>query len=249
MKIPRVFYMRLLQGALVIGLVLSVAGCFAPLGESSDGALAINASVPGEIFTQASQTFVARTYVANLDYEDLVRRFLAYEDFLDVNEELDTSGWQDYFDQLEEEKDDIDIDMALKAVIKFGGNPYVDVTISSTGVVGDTGSFTITGLPADRDYTVYMDVYRPGDEDDDDADNQAESELFTSGSTPWNEMFPNGDDPPNTGDPGVASSNTLAAAQTAFNNVLTEYTNTAKHPVISAFVEEGETATINLDLN
>jgi hypothetical protein len=249
MNKPRILPVRLAQAGLLLGLILVLAGCFAPLGQSSEGSLAINASLPGSIFTQATDSFVARVYVANLDYEDLVRRFMAYEDFLDENEDFVTPAWVDFYNTLEEEKEDIDIDMALKAVMSFGGNPYVDIAIDSTGS-GDSGSFTIAGLPAGRSYAVYMDVYLAGDEDDEDAPSQAESELFTSGTTPYDAMFPGSPDDPDDprDDPGIASSNSLIAAQAAFNNVLNEYTDTTAHPIVSAFVEEGETATINLTI-
>src|SRR6056297_1300750 len=96
MKKPHNAPTKLAQAGLLIGLVLVLAGCFAPLGQSSEGSLAINATLPGSIFTQATDSYVARVYVANLDYENLVRRFMAYQDFLDENEEFDTSAWQSY---------------------------------------------------------------------------------------------------------------------------------------------------------
>ncbi|MFP4432715.1 MAG: hypothetical protein ACLFPV_15805, partial [Spirochaetaceae bacterium] len=237
MKIPRIVPIRLAQAGLVLSLVLILAGCFAPLGRSSEGSLAINASLPGSIFTQATESYVARVYVANLDYEDLVRRFLAYQDFLDENPSPG-SAWESFYNELEEEKEDIDIDLALKAVMSFGGNPYVDIAITQSGALaeGDDGSFTIAGLPAGRSYTVYIDVYNAGDEDDEDEDNVAESRLFTDGN-PYDDMFVDSDD-------GIVGENTLAAAQTAFNNVFDDYTDTTAHPVVSTFVEEGETATI-----
>ncbi len=247
MKKTRIIPVRFAQVGLLLGLVLVLAGCFAPLGQSSEGSLAINASLPGSIFTQATNSYVARVYVANLDYEDLIRRFSAYQDFLDENDPPG-SAWVDFYNGLEEEKEDIDIDMALKAVMSFGGNPYVDIAISSPNdfgsVSGESGSFTIAGLPAGRSYAVYMDIYVAGQEDDEDASSVAESEFFTSGTTPYDAMFPTG----GTGDDGIPSSNTLAAAQTAFNNVLNEYTDTTTHPIVSAFVEEGKTATITLTL-
>ena len=240
MSKPRLVPVRLAQAGLVLGLILLLAGCFAPLGQSSEGSLAINASLPGSIFTQATQTYVARVYVVSLTYEDLIRRYAAYDDFLTENDPPG-SAWAAYYDELEEERDDLDIDLALKAAIDFGGNPYFDINVSAdVGGGSDSGSFTITGVPAGRDYTVFIDIYNPGDEDDEDADSAAYSELFTSATVPYDEVFPT------PGEVGIGAP--LSTAISAFQAVLAEYTNTTKHPVVSVSVEEGETATIDLEI-
>ena len=234
MKHTRMIGHKLFRLAILAGLIVVLAGCYATLGKEADGNLAVNAALPG-VDVQPGTTYVARIYISTLDYEDLVRQYLAYEDFLDENG--DASTWIGYYNDLETERDNIEIDLALKGVVKFGGKPYIDVEI----VVGaDPGSFTITGIPAGKEYTAYIQVFNQGDEDDEDADPVWDSELFSSSTTPYDDFFP----APGDVAPGASS----AAAQSAFETVLAGYRDTATYPVYSVAIEEGETSTLTLTL-
>ncbi len=227
----------ILRLAVLAGLILVLAGCYATLGKEADGNLAVNAKLPG-VDVQPGDTYVARVYIATLDYEDLVRQFLAYEDFLDENS-ADT--WSGYYNDLETERDNIEIDLALKGVVTFGGKPYVDVEI----VVGvDPGSFTITGIPAGKEYTGYIQVFNEGEQDDEDKDPKWDSELFSSSTTPYDAMFTGGSPP---GD--VLPTASSAEAEAAFETVLAAYRDTATYPVFSVAINEGETATLTLTLD
>ena len=239
----------ILRLAVLAGLILVLAGCYATLGKEADGNLAVNAKLPG-VDVQPGDTYVARVYIATLDYEDLVRQFLAYEDFLDEYKDI-VLNWSGYYNDLETERDNIEIDLALKGVVTFGGKPYVDVEIVKG--IDNAGSFTITGIPAGKEYTGYIQVFNSGDEDDEDEDPVWDSELFSSSTTPYRDMFDPDDDEngtPEIGDPGyVSSTATPAVAEAAFETVLAAYRDTATYPVFSVAINEGETASLTLTLD
>ncbi len=255
--------------ALLMALLLSA--CYAPLADSGEGSIAMSISLPGSIFAQetiepgTTQNFVARVYVGNLAYEDLIRRFVAYDDFIDENYYSDVL-WQaeldpeivgvleNYYTQVEATMDDLEEDVVLKAATMFGGKPYYDVVLSvqvdGEGNATGGGSFTLPGIPAGRSYVVFFDVYEVGDQDKDDADIVAYSRVWQSDPDPYEEMFEaNGsglvlDQVTGETDPEEA----LAAARAALQAVLSEYRNREKHPVSPVFVEAGKTVEIQLEV-
>ena len=118
---------RIRRGVLVLvaALVLTVlTACYAPLGVESTGGLAINVTLPGSIFAQSTQSYVARTLVVNRAYEQQLRRAIAIGMFIDENEKVvnkDLPGMRKLFDDLEDESEQLLIDLILRATVKFGG--------------------------------------------------------------------------------------------------------------------------------
>ncbi len=268
-RFSAVAHVTLVTLALLMALLLSA--CYAPLADSGEGSIAMSISLPGSIFAQetiepgTTQNFVARVYVGNLAYEDLIRRFVAYDDFIDENYYSDVL-WQaeldpeivgvleNYYTQVEATMDDLEEDVVLKAATMFGGKPYYDVVLSvqvdGEGNATGGGSFTLPGIPAGRSYVVFFDVYEVGDQDKDDAEIVAYSRVWQSDPDPYEEMFEaNGsglvlDQVTGETDPEEA----LAAARAALQAVLSEYRNREKHPVSPVFVEAGKTVEIQLEV-
>ncbi|TVR32928.1 MAG: hypothetical protein EA404_06255 [Spirochaetaceae bacterium] len=261
--------------AVTAAINLLLAGCYAPLADSGEGSIAMKVSLPGSILAQqSSESFVARIYVGNLAYEDLLRRFAAYDDFLEENyyyyvdnpsqmEELDSEVREQllnvlvpYYQQVEATMDDLEEDVILKAATMFGGNPYYDVTFSvrlEDGVAVGGGSFTLPGIPAGREYVVFFDVYEPGDQDRDDADMVAYSRVWRE-ADPYQELFRtgngNGDDRGGGGIVVLDGPNPpeVEDARAALAAVRAAYADKRAYPVVSVLVESGKTATIAVDV-
>ncbi len=241
--------------AVVCALTLSLSSCFSPLQGVNEGNLSVRVFFPDAIHTmETTESLVGRLYVINAAYEVLLRTVLAYEDFLDVfYYDVPIQEFNDYpillqaFLQLEAILDDLEEDLILKAPVMFGGKPYFDFVVNNPR---DGGSITPPGVPADRAYFVYLDMWHPGEQDQDDAEPVYESVA-------WDES-----------DPSVAleeywnadrlvrlsmlGGNDLTAFETAhslFTTFLADYRDTQGFPFIpAALVPRGGTASMTLQM-
>lgn len=236
-------------------LVLTVSACFSPLQGVEDGTLAVRLSFPDGIHTMENESLVGRLYVVNAAYEVLLRTVLAYEDFLDVfYYDIPIEQFADYpmllpvLLRLEEILDDLEEDLMLKAPVMFGGKPFYDFSVSNPTA---GGSVTPPGVPADRAYFVYLDMWYPGEQDKDDADPVFESVAWYE-RDPYEELL--------SGFAEIPSDQRLAtvwtdpleafnAARTLFNNLKAAYLDSDTYPFIPAtFVRRGRTATVQLQM-
>ncbi len=248
MKLIPKRYLRRASVALAAALLLTVlTACYAPLGVESTGGLAINMTLPGSIFAQSTQSYVARTLVVNRAYEQQLRRAIAIGMFIDENEDVvnkDVAGMRKLFDDLEDESEQLLIDLILRATVKFGGKYYFDIPITADiSVEGGTGEVLIPGIPAGREYIVYFEMYLPGQQDDEDSDPVAESRIWED--DPEDGLF-GGTNPGQLG-PG----STLAQANIALQAVLDAYSASNAPFVLGihspvVFVEEGRTSELSL---
>lgn len=286
----------LLTVPLLVALLLSA--CYAPLADSGEGTIAMTITLPGAIFAQetvdpepfSTQNFVARIYVGNMAYEDLIRRFVAYDDFLQENyydlfDRLEDEGFVaelsevvdlgvvqtallPYYQQVETIMDDLEERVILNAATKFGGYPYYDVALTvADGQV--TGSFTISGVPAGREYVVIIDVFEAGDQNDDDAEPVAYGEVWERKyheeeyESPDEILFPglNGETAETVFEDENGYVNLLLSteesepvsalrqdAAATLQRVLSDYRDREAHPVRSVFVQEGKTASIQIEI-
>ena len=248
-------FKRTLQKAIVVFVAAAVAiglsACYAPLGASGTGNLAVNVTVPGSIFTQSTQSYVARVLVVNQAYEQKLRRTIGIGMFVDENDNVNMSnpGVQKFFDDLEDEETEGVIDLILKATVKFGGKYFYDTLI--TADVASGGSFLLPGIPAGRSYLVYFELYEPGQQEDEDAPPIYESIVWDYDPEQW--LFQDGDRPGSLGPPDTMP--TLAEAQAALNLTLNGegdnpsrrgYLNVPLRPGVLVAVEEGKTATADI---
>ena len=250
--------------AATLAMSLLLAGCYAPLADSGEGSIAMQVSLPGSIFAQqSSESFVARIYVGNLTYEDLLRRFAAYDDFLEENYYYwaDSAGgipneetfWNvlvPYYQQVEATMDELEEDVILKAATMFGGNPYYDVEFSvqiEDGTAVGGGSFRLPGIPAGREYVVFFDVYAPGDQDKDDADLVAYSRVWRV-ADPYQELFRDGGSRGGAGIVELTGTTSVEEVRDALAAVRAAYGDKSAYPVVSVLVESGKTATIAVDV-
>ncbi|TVR07074.1 MAG: hypothetical protein EA403_00195 [Spirochaetaceae bacterium] len=241
--------------AVVLALIFALSSCFSPLQGVNEGNLAVRVSFPDGIHAMESESLVGRLYVINAAYEGLLRTVLAYEDFLDVfYYDVPISAFNDYpillqaFLRLEEFLDKREEELILKAPVMFGGKPYFDFNVNDPR---GGGSVTPPGVPADRAYFVYLDMWNPGEQDQDDADPVFESVAWDE-SDPYEDLLSEfGDASP--GDRlsmlGGTPLEIFNGAESLFNDVRAAYRDREAYPFISAaFVPRGGTAEITLQM-
>ncbi len=228
--------------------VFLLTACYAPLVAESAGELSVRlqGSLPG---MESGATYVARMYVVNAAYEDLLRRGAAYDDFLELNYySVEAAGLVPnaellaYYHKLElEYDDDLVPDLILKAPIKFGGRPYYQFTVSA-----GSGSLTLPGVPSNRSYLVFIEFFEPG-VDYDEADAVDETVLWRDGD-PYDTVL-GGTDPTESGYLVNPDDGTRADAIEKFEAVRALYRDREQLPFIDpVFVPSGRTAVAALQL-
>ena len=210
MKLIPKRYLRRASVALAAALLLTVlTACYAPLGVESTGGLAINMTLPGSIFAQSTDSYIARVIVFNQAYERQLRRAIAIGMFVDEN---DSGSFlpevQSFLDSLEDEAEDLLADLLLRAPVRFGGKYYIDIPIN---LGSGSGELVLPGIPAGRSYIIYARLFPSGMSFDEDDEPKYENVVWDEDVDDW--LF----------DPGpgtLTASSNRAAAEAAFNTVL-----------------------------
>ena len=132
----------------VVALTLILGSCFAPVSTSEQG---INLDISmGSRGLPEGDTVVLAGLLINSGFEETLKDVTQLMVALDSGEL--TAGEEA---QMEERLEEILLTVALGGTMKFSGNPYFAIEVDYDDV-SDTADFAVNGIPADKDYFLYM---------------------------------------------------------------------------------------------
>lgn len=148
---------RAALSALIAGLVVMMVlgSCFAPISQSEQG-FSIDVAMQSRGLP-AGDTVVLAGLLINSGFEE------ALKGVTQLTVALDSDPGPLIEAEIEDKLEDILLNVALGGTMKFSGNPYfaVEVDYDSDSQEAD---FTVTGVPANRDYFLYMGGFNTIDE-------------------------------------------------------------------------------------
>lgn len=130
-------------------LIILLAGSCYQMNEMTSGDLALNATLPAaaRAFGDTDEVWVVGL-VVDSSYEDkLIEMMRLYDknDYTDI-------------DSFEDDADEILEDMLQKGAVRFdGGRFFFQFKMTYDG--SDTGDFLISGIPADKKYFLYLQIF------------------------------------------------------------------------------------------
>ena len=147
----RICIRRTLLPALITGaVILMVLGsCYAPTSQSEQGfSMDVTMESKGPPGPEVD-TVVLAGLLINSGFEK------ALKDVTQLTVALDSDPSAEVEAEIEDKLEEILIDVALGGTMKFSGNPYfaIEVDYDSDKKEAD---FTVTGVPANKDYFLYM---------------------------------------------------------------------------------------------
>ena len=159
--------------AVFILLIILLAGSCYQMNETSSGDLALNATLPAaaKLFGDTDEVWVVGLVVDSAYEDKLIEMMRLYDknDYTDI-------------DSFEDDADEILEDMLQKGAVRFdGGRFFFQFKMTSDG--SDTGDFLISGIPADKKYFLYLQIFDNeitsiDDMEDQDADVYMEMHYF-----------------------------------------------------------------------
>ncbi len=133
---------RIIQLILIIFTLFILAGCY-QLNEPVNGDLSLNVTAPAKAAADGTGWVVC--LVIDAAFED---QFIEMQNLYDKD---DFSGDGSY----EDEADEILEDMLTKGALRFdGGRFFYQFKTDTSGAT--SGDFMIPGIPADKDYFLYV---------------------------------------------------------------------------------------------
>jgi len=155
----RICIRRTLLPALITGaVILMVLGsCYAPTSQSEQGfSMDVTMESKGPPGPEVD-TVVLAGLLINSGFEK------ALKDVTQLTVALDSDPSADVEAEIEDKLEEILIDVALGGTMKFSGNPYFAIEVDYDSV-SQEADFTVTGVPANKDYFLYMGGFNTIDE-------------------------------------------------------------------------------------
>src|SRR6056297_486138 len=155
----RICIRRTLLPALITGaVILMVLGsCYAPTSQSEQGFSMDVAMESKGLPGPEVDTVVLAGLLINSGFEK------ALKDVTQLTVALDSDPSADVEAEIEDKLEEILIDVALGGTMKFSGNPYFAIEVDYDSV-SQEADFTVTGVPANKDYFLYMGGFNTIDE-------------------------------------------------------------------------------------
>ena len=154
-------------------LIILLAGSCYQMNETASGDLALNATLPApaKLFGDTDEVWVVGLVVDSAYEDKLIEMMRLYDknDYTDI-------------DSFEDDADEILEDMLQKGAVRFdGGRFFFQFKMTYDG--SDTGDFLISGIPADKKYFLYLQIFDNeitsiDDMEDEDADVYMEMHYF-----------------------------------------------------------------------
>ena len=133
-------------------IILIFAGCY-QLNEPVNGDLSLNVTAPAKAASDGTGWVVC--LVVDAAFED---QFIEMQNLYDSSEYQGDQGNTALEEQFEDDADEILEDMLTKGALRFdGGRFFYQFKTDTSGA--DTGDFMIPGIPADKDYFLYVLVF------------------------------------------------------------------------------------------
>jgi hypothetical protein len=134
----------------VLATVLLLGSCYAPITTDEQG-ISLDVSM-GSRGLPTGDTVVLAGLLINSGFEDTLKEVTQLMVAIDSGSGTAPPEVQE---QMENQLEEILLDVALGGTMKFSGNPYfaIEVDYDDTNNEAD---FVVTGVPADRDYFLYM---------------------------------------------------------------------------------------------
>lgn len=139
----------ILKTILLFFLILAFIGCYQMI-EPTDGDLVLNATIPARAAEDLSGDIWVVGIVLDAAFEEQLKELNRIEDIQDEGGE--------YADYRDSELDDLWQDVIQKGAVRFDGGKFYfqfKMTIPDT----NTGNFTISGIPANKKYFLYVAVF------------------------------------------------------------------------------------------
>ena len=139
----------ILKTVLLFFLILAFVGCY-QMNEPTDGDLVLNASIPARGVDDLSGDIWVVGIVLDAAFEEQLKEINRIGDIQDADDGID--------DYLDSDLDDLWQDVIQKGAVRFdGGKFYFQFKMSIPD--GYTGNFTISGIPANKKYFLYVAVF------------------------------------------------------------------------------------------
>jgi len=140
---PKVFSILIIITAVMLLLV----SCFAPVSTRDQG-ISLDVSM-GSRGLPTGDTVVLAGLLINSGFEDTLKDVTQLMVALDSGQDPFTEQ------QMEDRLEEILLNVALGGTMKFSGNPYFAIEVDYDDIE-HTADFAVTGIPADKDYFLYM---------------------------------------------------------------------------------------------
>ena len=132
--------------------VFIITGCYQMTGSDS-GSISLNATLPAKA-GDSEEVWVVCIVVDAAFEDDMIDMMRLY----DKSDYYDDQGNDALSDQYEDEADEFLEDMLTKGAVRFdGGRFFYQFRMDYGG--GDSGEFVVPGIPADKDYFLYVLVF------------------------------------------------------------------------------------------
>ncbi len=139
----------ILKTVLLFFVILAFGGCYQMI-ESSEGDLVLNASIPARAAENLSGDIWVVGIVLDAAFEEQLKEINRIGDIQDADD-----GIEDYLD---DDLDDLWQDAIQKGAVRFDGGRFY-FQFKMTIPDSDTGNFTISGIPANKKYFLYVAVF------------------------------------------------------------------------------------------
>lgn len=131
----------------ILGVVLLLGSCYAPISTDEQG-ISLDVSM-GSRGLPDGDTVVLAGLLINSGFEETLK------DVTQLMVALDSGLSYEEEQQMEDRLEEILLDVALGGTMKFSGNPYFAVEVDYNGD-NQEADFAVTGVPANKDYFLYM---------------------------------------------------------------------------------------------
>ncbi len=136
---------------IIVAITLILGSCFAPVSTGEQG-ISLDVSMTSRGLP-SGDTVVLAGLLINSGFEETLKDVTQLMVALDY---LNSSGLYPIAEQqIEDRLEEILLNVALGGTMKFSGNPYFAIEVDYDGE-NHEADFAVNGIPADKDYFLYM---------------------------------------------------------------------------------------------